>query len=154
LRTSQIINVSLPTPSKWGINTTVGGRPIIWGTMIINSITNNLVVGTINFRETPIPIRGYWDEITKQITFDSPYARYSGNLTIFDDTTIKIRHLILRGRLMMKPPSIQAGEYGNWIATTNICGNQLNIGETSPSTNQLPPVGVFVTSNYLGNICS
>lgn len=81
------------------------------GKLIINSITNNRVSGTINFRGTPIPINRYWNESTKQIRFDSPYA-FSGHLTIFDDASIRIRHLILSGQFVMNPPSAQAGEYG------------------------------------------
>lgn len=151
MQTEHVTTVSIPFPSVWGIHAAIAGRPIIWGTLIINSITENRVMGTVNFRGIPIPIHGFWDESTKQITFDSPYATFSGNLTIFDDPQIRIRHLMLSGRLIMKPPSIQAGEYGTWIATTDISLNQYPIsGNTLPyNTNQLPPVGVFLTSNIL-----
>jgi hypothetical protein len=120
----QVSTTSLPFPSQWLIDAWVGGRPLIHGTLIINSITNNRVTGTINFRGIPIPIRGYWNERTKQITFDSPYAQYSGHLTTLDEPPIRMRHFILRGNLKMMPPSIQAGEQGTWIATTDIVLNQ------------------------------
>jgi hypothetical protein len=116
---------------------------------------DNKVIGTINFRGIPIPIHGSWNESAKQITFDSPYATYSGNLTIFDDPPINIRHFILSGRLIMNPPSLQAGEYGTWIATTDISLNEYPIsGNMLPYkyTDKLPPVGVFVTSNLLSQL--
>jgi hypothetical protein len=141
---AQVNAVSLPFPSIWGIHAAVGGRPIVWGTLTFDFITGNRVTGTVNFRGTPIPISGYWDESTKQITFDSPYANFFGNLSIFDDPAIRIRHLVLNGRLVMKPPSLQAGEFGTWIATTNT----ILIG--SPVISQaLPPVGAFLTSTIL-----
>ncbi|PLR81292.1 hypothetical protein CVD25_02450 [Bacillus canaveralius] len=144
MQTTQGIPVSLPFPSQWGIHAAIGGRPVVWGTLIINSITGNRIAGTVNFRGRPIPIHGYWDENTKQIRFDSPYASYSGNLMIYDDPPIRIRHHILNGRLIMKPPSLQAGEYGTWVATTDtiLTGSPV-ISDT------LPPVGVFLTSEIL-----
>lgn len=149
LETSQVTTlVSFPFPSVWGFHAAIAGRPIIWGTLIINSITDNRVIGTVNFRGIPIPINGFWNESTKQITFDSPYATFSGNLTIFDDPQIRIRHFILRGRFLMKPPSLQAGEYGSWIATTDISLNEYPISGNT-YTEQLPPVGVFLTWNIL-----
>ncbi|KZR60076.1 hypothetical protein [Bacillus badius] len=140
----QNIEFSLPSPSRWGIDSTVAGRPLVSGTFVINSVRGNNVTGTINFRGTDIPISGYWNESTKQIRFDSPYAMYSGHLSIFDDPSIRARHFILSGSLVMKPPSLQAGERGTWIATTTTA-------LTGPpmSTSALPPVGVFVTSDYL-----
>jgi len=119
LQTAQQTMVSIPFPSVWGIHAAIAGKPIVWGVLNINSITDNRVIGTVNFRGTPIPISGYWDENTKQIRFDSPYAMFSGTLTIIDDATIRIRHFILNGRFIMKPPSLQAGEYGTWVATTD-----------------------------------
>ncbi|WP_255301617.1 hypothetical protein [Bacillus sp. AFS040349] len=115
------------------------------GVLIINSITgNNKVSGTINFRGTPIQINGYWEENTKQISFDSPYASFFGNLIIFDDPSIRIRHFVLSGRFIMKPPSLLAGEYGTWIATTDTA-------LTEPPIYQIgvPPAGVFLTSDIL-----
>jgi hypothetical protein len=152
LQTTPATMVSLPSPSVWGFNAAIAGRPIVWGKLNINSTTDNRVIGTVNFRGTPIPIQGSWNERTKQITIDSPYATFSGNLTIFDDTPIRIRHFILSGHFIMKPPSLQAGEYGTWIATTDISLNQYSVsGNTlqSKPTGQLPPVGVFLTSNIL-----
>jgi hypothetical protein len=144
LQTAQKIPVSIPFPSRWGIHAAIGGRPIIWGILFINSITNNRVSGTINFRGTPIPINGYWNEPTKQIRFDSPYATFTGHLTIFDDVPIRIRHLILSGQLIMNPPSVQAGEYGSWIATTDT-----KLTGTPIKSDSLPPAGVFLTSDLL-----
>jgi hypothetical protein len=149
LSIAQVSMAIIPSPSKWFIHTSIAGRPVIWGALIINSITDNRIVGTVNFRGTPIPIHGEWNASTNQITFDSPYATFSGNLSIFDDRPVRVRHLILRGRVIMKPPSLQAGEYGTWIATTDICLNQhTSSGNTLPYkyTDRLPPVGVFLTS--------
>ncbi|MFD6005174.1 hypothetical protein ACFWGB_05595, partial [Bacillus subtilis] len=78
------------------------------------------------------------------ISFDSPYASFFGNLTIIDETAISIRHFILSGRFIMKPPSLLAGEYGNWIATTFTT----RLGPPI-YTNVLPPVGAFSVSSML-----
>jgi hypothetical protein len=144
LQTAQTIPISIPSASRWGIHAAIAGRPIIWGILIINSITDNRVNGTINFRGTPIPINGYWNESTKQINFDSPYATFSGHLTLYDDASIRIRHLILSGQFTMKPTSQQAGEYGSWIATTDtpLTGPPIK-------SDSLPPTGVFLTSDLL-----
>lgn len=141
-------SVSFPFPSVWGIHSSIAGRTIIWGTLSIHSIIDNRVVGTVNFRGRPIPINGFWNENTKQIAFDSPYATFSGNLTIIDDQQSRIRHFILQGRFLMKPPSLQAGESGSWIATTDISLNQFPVSGNA-YTGQLPPVGAFLTSNIL-----
>jgi hypothetical protein len=65
-------------------------------------------------------------------------------LTIFDETAISIRHFVLSGRFIMKPPSLLAGEYGNWIATTFT-------PRLGPPiyTNVLPPAGAFSVSSML-----
>ncbi|QDZ88180.1 hypothetical protein D0441_28275 [Priestia megaterium] len=136
--------VSIPFPSRWGIHAEIAGRPMIWGVLIINSIIGNRVSGTVNFRGTLIPINGYWNGSAKQISFDSPYATYSGNLTMFDDSTTRIRHLILTGRVIMKPPSLLAGRNGTWVATTDT-----SLTGPAVSNNDLPPVGAFLTSNIL-----
>ncbi|HAQ06147.1 MAG TPA: hypothetical protein DCR24_00885 [Bacillus bacterium] len=134
--------ISLPFPSLWGLDATIAGRPIIRGKLNINSVSGNNVTGTANFRGTPIPINGTWNESSKQIRFDSPYASFYGQLTLFDDALIRIRHFILKGQFIMKPPSLQAGEYGDWIATTETA-------LTGPAiyTDAFPPVGAFLTSN-------
>ncbi|RNB89612.1 hypothetical protein EDM56_10515 [Brevibacillus fluminis] len=146
---------NIPVPSIWGINSTAAGRPAIWGTLTMDTISNNRITGTINFRGTPIPILGYWDEKTNQIMLESPYATFSGELDLFDNKTIGILHYVLQGRLLMKPTSSQAGEYGSWIATTDVCLKDLphGGGAISYSGSQLPPVGVFVTSANQANIC-
>jgi len=140
----QRVMPSLPYPSRWGLSVEISGRPVLWGVLIIDSVTEGRVIGTVNFRGTPIRINGTWNENAKQLFFDSPYASYSGQLQIFDDTQIKVRHLILSGRFIMKPPSSQAGVYGNWIATTDkeLTGTPINTGA-------LPPVGAFLTSDLL-----
>ncbi|WP_374187759.1 hypothetical protein ACEPPU_29800 (plasmid) [Priestia aryabhattai] len=117
---------------------------MVWGVLIINSITGNRVMGTVNFRGTLIPINGYWNERAKQISFNSPYATYSGNLTMFDDSTTRIRHLVLSGRVIMKPPSLLAGRNGTWVATTDT-----SLTGPAFSHSDLPPVGAFLTSNIL-----
>lgn len=134
----------LPIPSRWGIDATIAGRPIVRGILNYTSISGNQISGTANFRGADIPITGVWDENSKQIRFDSPYASFVGQLTIYDDPAIKIRHLILRGRFIMKPPSIQAGEYGDWIAATDtqLTGPPINSGS-------LPPAGAYLLSDLL-----
>lgn len=138
------VRVSMPFPSRWGIHAEIAGRPMVWGVLIINSITGNRVMGTVNFRGTLIPINGYWNEGSKQITFNSPYTTYSGNLTMFDDSTTRIRHLVLSGRIIMKPPSLLAGRNGIWVATTDT-----SLTGPAVSNSDLPPVGAFLTSNIL-----
>ena len=137
---------TLLVPSIWGIDAQIGGKPIVRGTISINVLSGNSITGTANFRGNPIPIQGTWDESSKQISFDSPYASFTGQLSIFDDPGISVRHYILNGQFLMKPPSLQAGEFGNWIATTDtaLTGAPINTGA-------LPPVGVFLTSDILYN---
>lgn len=144
MRTTQSASVSLPFPSRWGLDSSIAGRPVVRGIFTINSVSGNTVTGTANFRGTPLPIQGTWDKSTNVINFDTPFATFSGRLDIFDDAGIKVRHHILSGRLRMKPPSLQAGEFGNWIATTDT-------PLTGPATQTvgLPPVGVFTTSDLL-----
>ncbi|RFU65028.1 hypothetical protein [Peribacillus glennii] len=136
--------VSIPSPSRWGIHAAVGGRPVVYGTLNINSVSGNRVTGTINFRGRPIPINGHWNPGTRQIQFESPYAVYSGNLTIFDDPSIRVRHFLFRGRLRMKPPSLQAGQFGTWVATTESALTGPPVGSQG-----LPPAGAFLTSEIL-----
>jgi hypothetical protein len=144
LYTRQNAMTSLPVPSRWGIDAEIAGKPIVRGTIIINTLSGNTFTGTANFRGEPITIRGTWDETGKVIRFDTPYASFTGQLAIFDDPRIKIRHSVLTGQFLMKPPSLQAGEFGNWIATadTALTGAPINTGA-------LPPVGVFLTSDIL-----
>lgn len=120
MQTEKETPVSIPYPSQWDIDASIAGRSIISGKLIYQSVTNNQVMGALNLRGTFIPIQGYWSENSKQIRFDSPYASFVGNLSMFDEPQIKMRHYLLRGTFIMKPPSIQAGEYGTWIATTDI----------------------------------
>jgi hypothetical protein len=137
---------SLPAPSIWGIDAQIAGKPIVRGTITINSISGNSFTGTANFRGNPIPIQGTWDENANLIRFDSPYASFAGQLTIYDDAGINVRHLVLSGQFLMKHPSLQAGESGSWIATTDtaLTGPPIN-------TSAIPPVGVFLTSDLLYN---
>lgn len=146
MKTAQNTSLSLPVPSRWGISTNIAGRTIVRGVLTIDSVLGNRVMGTANFRGTPIPINGFWDEGTKKISFDTPFASFSGQLQNFDDPSIGVRHLILSGGFLMKPPSLQAGESGDWIASTSTI-------LTGPPTNTggLPPVGVFITSDLLFN---
>jgi hypothetical protein len=146
LHNRQNTTQSLPVPSLWGIDAEIAGKPIVRGTITINSLAGNNLTGTANFRGTPIPIRGTWDENAKTIQFDSPYASFAGQLTIYDDAGINVRHWVLSGKFLMKPPSLQAGEAGSWIATTDtaLTGPPINSGA-------IPPVGVFLTSDLLYN---
>lgn len=144
MQTDEKTNTSVPSPTRWGIHADIAGRPTIWGTFLVNSIQDGRVNGAINFRGSDIPITGSWNETNKEIHFDSPYATFSGSLSIFDDSSIRIRHYLLSGQFRMKPPSLQAGEVGSWIATTDTKLTGPPIGNYS-----LPPVGVFLTSDFL-----
>ncbi|CAM3755473.1 AsmA-like C-terminal domain-containing protein [Paenibacillus lactis] len=122
----------------------------MWGKLVMRVLPDQQIQGTIRFRGTPIPIEGSWNESAQQIMFHSPYAAYSGHLSIYDDVQIQLRHLVLTGRLQMLPPSLQAGEYGTWVATTDISLPEYSgYVPPQPSSTSLPPVGVFVTSNIL-----
>lgn len=110
----QVAMVSLPFPSQWDINANIGGRPSGLGTLRINSVSGNCVNGAVNFRGTFIPIRGCWNERTRQLSFDSPYASFVGQLSIFNESGMRLRHYVLEGRVTMRPPSIRAGETGTW----------------------------------------
>lgn len=116
----QMARVSLPYPSQWDIYSSIGGRPTTLGTLLIYSVMNNTFSGAVNFRGSLLSIQGYWNESTRQIAFDSPYASFSGNLTFFDEPQINMRHYLLKGTVRMKPPSIRAGESGTWTATTEM----------------------------------
>jgi hypothetical protein len=144
VQSTQNILLSLPSESSWGLSTDIAGRSVIRGVLNIHSVSGRTVIGTANFRGTPVPIHGTWDENTKQLSFETPYATFSGQLQIFDSAAIRIRHLILSGRFVMKAPSLLAGESGNWIATTNreLTGHPIQNGA-------LPPVGAMLTSNVL-----
>lgn len=144
MQTFQHDSVSLPVPSRWGIVADIAGRPMVHGALNISSLDENKLIGTINFRGIPIPITGNWNETTKQIRFESPFASYSGQLEIFDEESTDIRHLLFRGRFTMKPPSIQAGESGNWVALTDT--HRPGPPEYTGAT---PPAAVFVLSNIL-----
>ncbi|OIK14718.1 hypothetical protein [Bacillus sp. MUM 13] len=146
----QASNISLPSPLNWSIHADIAGRPVIWGFLTINSISGRKVSGTINFRGKPQPIEGNWNEGNLQITFNSPYAFFTGNLSIFDDAPISIRHFLLSGRLVMNQPSPLAGESGTWVASADVntklypeAGKKL----LAQSSKTLPPVGVFLTSD-------
>lgn len=116
----QKTRVSLPSPSQWEVSASFGGRPTSLGTLILYSVTNGIVQGAINFRGSLIPIQGSWNEAARQIAFESPYASFVGSLLVKDEPLINLRHFVLRGNVLMKPPSIRAGETGTWAATTEI----------------------------------
>ncbi|UOE55657.1 hypothetical protein IRB79_02130 [Cytobacillus oceanisediminis] len=139
-------SLSLPIPSRWGLSTNIAGRPMVMGVLTFDSISGNRVTGTANFRGTPLLITGSWDENTQRVSFDTPFASFSGLLQNFDDPAIRIRHLILSGRFLMKAPSLQAGESGEWVAATDI-----PLTGPPTKTGGLPPVGVFLTSDLLYN---
>ncbi|MFG0215452.1 hypothetical protein ACFU8X_20290 [Brevibacillus porteri] len=116
----QTTRVSLPYPSTWEIFASFGGRPTTLGTLGISAVSNGRISGTVNFRGTPIPIQGSWDERSRQITIESPYANFVGTFAYRDELTIGLRHYVLQGNVRMKPPSIRAGEVGRWTAVTNM----------------------------------
>ena len=73
MQPTEKVRVSIPFPSRWGIHAEIAGRPMVWGVLIINSITGNRVIGTVNFRGTLIPINGYWNESAPKINC-TPYS--------------------------------------------------------------------------------
>ena len=144
MQTNQYKAVSIPFPSRWGIIGDIQGRPFVRGILTIDSITENNVYGTVNFRGTPLPITGTWNETTRQIRFDSPFASFAGQLLIFDETVIDIRRFMLNGNFIMKPPSLQAGEIGTWLATTD------TIRSGPPQyRDPIPTAAAFILSNLL-----
>ncbi|NQF14964.1 hypothetical protein HPY31_13690 [Brevibacillus sp. HB1.3] len=116
----QMTRVSLPSPSTWEIQASFGGRPTTLGTLVISNVSNGRVSGTVNFRGTPTPIQGSWDERSRQITIESPYANFVGTLAYKEEPTNGLRHYVLRGTVRMKPPSVRAGEVGTWTAVTHL----------------------------------
>ena len=144
MQTYQHNTVNIPYPSRWGIIGDIQGRPLVRGILTIDSITENIVYGTVNFRGTPIPIEGTWNESTKQISFDSPFASFAGQLLIFDEQAISVRHFILNGNFLMKPPSIQAGEIGTWLALTDTIRD-----EPPRYRDPIPTAAAFLLSNLL-----
>lgn len=81
---AQTSTKSLPPFSIWGVHASVAGRPVVWGKLVMRVLQDQQIQGTIQFRGTPIPIEGSWNESTQQIMFHSPYAAYSGHLSIYD----------------------------------------------------------------------
>lgn len=116
----QVTRVSLPYPSTWDVQASFGGRPMSLGILVINGVHGNRIDGAISFRRAFLPIQGSWNESTRQLWFESPYAAFVGTLAFLDDPQINLRHYVLRGNVTMKPPSIRAGETGTWTATTNM----------------------------------
>lgn len=116
----QVAVTCIPYPSRWSLYASIGGRPLSTGTLMLNTLTNNRISGTVNYRGNNLPIQGFWNANNQQITFDSPFATYVGTLSFVDEPPIHMRHFTLRGSFQMKPPSIRAGESGIWWATTDI----------------------------------
>ncbi|MED4583272.1 hypothetical protein P9578_10820 [Brevibacillus choshinensis] len=116
----QMTRVSLPYPTTWDIQASFGGRPTSLGTLFIQSVTNNRVNGAVNFRGTFIPMQGTWNEATRQIAFDTQFASFVGSLFSKDESQLNLRHYVLQGNVLMKPPSIRAGERGTWTALTHV----------------------------------
>lgn len=116
----QMTRVTLPAPSQWALQANISRRPTASGTLFIYSVANNTFNGAVNFRGTLLPTQGYWNESTRQIAFETPFASYSGVLTFFDEPQINTRHYLMRGNVRMKPGSIRAGEHGTWAATTDV----------------------------------
>lgn len=144
MQTFQQSNISIPFPSVWAIIGEVAGRRLIRGVLAIESVRDNTVTGTINFRGTDLPISGTWDENTRRLMFNSPFASFSGQLSLFDQAAINTRHFILNGQFIMNPPSLQAGEFGQWVALTGTP----RIGPPQYS-DPVPSTAVFLLSNML-----
>ncbi|MGA5692467.1 hypothetical protein [Cytobacillus pseudoceanisediminis] len=104
--------------------------------LTFDSFSGNRVTGSANFRGTPLIITRSWDENTQRVSFDTPFALFSGLLQNFDDPAIRILHLILSGRFLLKAPSLRAGESGEWVAATVI-----PLARSSTNTGGLPPAG-------------
>jgi len=114
------VMVRLPYPSDWDIQANIAGRPTRLGILRITGVTNNQVSGAVNFRGTFLPIQGIWEERTRELRFETPYASFAGTLASAEDPQIRLRHYALQGTVRMKHPSIRAGQFGTWTATTMI----------------------------------
>ncbi|MFD2369077.1 hypothetical protein ACFSO0_03650 [Brevibacillus sp. GCM10020057] len=114
----QMTRVSLPYPTTWDIQASFGGRPMSLGTLAIQSVTGNQINGAVNFRGTFHPIQGTWNEATRQIAFQSPFATFVGTMVSQDERGLPLRHYVLQGHVSMKPPSIRAKETGTFTAVT------------------------------------
>lgn len=64
--TRQNATQSLPVPSRWGIDAEIAGKPIVRGTITINSISGNSFTGTANFRGDPILSREHGMKMQNQ----------------------------------------------------------------------------------------
>ncbi|HJV47016.1 MAG TPA: hypothetical protein VJ824_14955, partial [Bacillota bacterium] len=106
----------LPIPSTWRIVVSYGGRPTSGGELKLNTLSNQNVSGTLNFRGVPIPVQGIWNEQTNQIQFRSPYAVFSGRLSTYREPGIN--HYMLQGNYASTVGSNFPGAVGNWEATT------------------------------------
>ena len=65
------------------------------GTLIIQSVANGQVKGTLNFRGTTYPISGTWYEQSNYLSFQSSFAMFDGTLSIYKDPLFI--HYTLRG---------------------------------------------------------
>lgn len=116
----QMTRVSLPYPTTWDIQASFGGRPTSLGTLFIQSVTNNRVDGAVNFRGSFIPFQGIWNEAARQLVFETQFASFVGSMYSKDESGLNLRHYVLQGRVLMKPPSMRAGETGTWTAVTHV----------------------------------
>lgn len=116
----QMARVSLPYPTTWNIQASFGGRPTSLGTLVIQSVTGSQISGAVNFRGTFVPIQGTWNEATRQIAFQSPFASFVGTMFSQDEQLLNLRHYVLQGYVSMKPPSIRARETGTFTAVTDV----------------------------------
>jgi hypothetical protein len=110
------INISLPFPSTWYISIIQRDRLLNSGRLYINSITNNVVTGRIDFNVGgSLPFQGQWDERRRLLTFRTGNSIFTGNLTVRDEYQPRIRHFILNGTWNQVGDPLS---YGTWRATT------------------------------------
>jgi hypothetical protein len=108
----------LPFPTSWYIEVSHGSMPTNAGTLIIQSVANGRVRGTLNFRGTPFPISGTWNEQANHLFFQSPYANFNGTLSIYREPLYI--HYTLQGNYLSTLRASFPGDIGTWYATTAI----------------------------------
>jgi len=108
----------LPFPTSWDIVVRHGDMPTNEGTLIIQSVANGQVKGTLNFRGTTYPISGTWYEQSNYLSFQSSFAMFDGTLSIYKDPLFI--HYTLRGNYVSTLSTYFPGNVGTWSATNAI----------------------------------
>lgn len=111
----------LPAPSTWYLVANQQGIHVNSGSLIINSIMDNRVTGSVYFNVGgTFPIQGYWDEQARRLNFRTSNTVFEGILTIRDEYQPRIRHFVLNGTYQVLDQQGTIVGYGTWTATTAI----------------------------------